>query len=59
MKPKLRIALFVLWYIISISVIVYCINNEFDNNSLLFVVLPFLVLGTFIRTIIDKLAPKK
>ncbi|MCQ9288236.1 hypothetical protein NQ035_05075 [Staphylococcus gallinarum] len=56
---KLRIALFILWYIIWALVIVFFINNNFESNGSYLIVLPFLILSIFIRPLIDKLAPKK
>lgn len=56
---KLRISLFVLWYIIWALVIVFFINNESESNGSYLIVLPFLILSIFIRPLIDKLAPKK
>lgn len=56
---KLRISLFVLWYIIWALVIVFLINNKSESNGNHLIVLSFLILSIFIRPIIDKLAPKK
>lgn len=56
---KLRIALFVLWYIIWALVIVFFINNESESNGNHVIVFSFLILSIFIRPLIDKLAPKK
>lgn len=38
---KLRISLFVLWYIIWALVIVFFINNESESNGSYLIVLPF------------------
>ncbi|MDN6414117.1 hypothetical protein OXR01_09210 [Staphylococcus gallinarum] len=56
---KLRISLFVLWYIIWALVIVFFINNKSESNGNHVIVLSFLILSIFIRPLIDKLAPKK
>ena len=56
---KLRIALFILWYIIWAFSHCVFINNNFESNGSYLIVLPFLILSIFIRPLIDKLAPKK
>lgn len=58
-KPKLRIVLFSIWYLLIISLLVLIVYFHFDLTNHVGFFMIYVMICLFIRPFIDKLAPKK
>ncbi|MGJ5716097.1 hypothetical protein [Staphylococcus equorum] len=58
-KQKLRISLHSIWYFLVAILLIFIIFFDFNITNHLWFFIPFLIVCTFIGSLIDKLAPKQ